>query len=284
VDGACRRGERCLYLAFEESERQMLRNMRSIGIDLDPWIKKGLLLFHASRPTLHGLESHLVTIHKLIAEFEPRVVIVDPVTNLSSAGSGQEVHGMLLRLVDFLKSKQITAFFTSLTSGGDALERTEVEVSSLIDTWLLLRDIELGGERNRGLYVLKSRGMAHSNQIRELRLTSRGIDLLEVYSGPEGVLTGSLRAAQEAREKSAESARNQDINRRLRELDRKRKLLAAQIAAMQLDFEAVDEEAKLIAAQNQNEQEALTRERAEMIRRRGGDTVEPKTKPRRSGS
>src|SRR5262249_5464321 len=162
--------------------------------------EQGLLLIHASRPTLQGLESHLVTMHKLVNEFRPTVVIVDPLTNFVSAGSAQEVNAMLLRLVDLLKAEEITALFTALTSGGDALERTQIEMHSLIDTWLLLRDIELGGERNRGLYVLKSRGMNHSNQIREFRLTARGIELLEVYSGPQGVLTGSMRAAQEARE------------------------------------------------------------------------------------
>jgi circadian clock protein KaiC len=185
ADATCRRGERCLYFAFEESERQMVRNMRSIGIDLQPWIEQGLLRFHASRPTLNGLEAHLVTIHKMVKELKPQVVIIDPLSNFTSSGALIETWSMLLRLVDFLKSGQITAFFTSLTSGRDALESTETEISSIIDTWILVRDIELGGERNRGLYVLKSRGMAHSRRIRELLVTDHGIDLLEVHSGPE---------------------------------------------------------------------------------------------------
>jgi circadian clock protein KaiC len=191
---------------------------------------------------------------------------------------------MLLRLVDFLKSEQITAFFTSLTSGGEALERTEVEVSSLIDTWLLLRDIELGGERNRGLYVLKSRGMAHSNQIREFLLTPHGIDLLEVYSGPEGVLTGSLRAAQEAREKAAHLLRRQEMDRKQRELERKRKALEAQIAALRTEFEAVEDEAGMIATQDQERETQLTQERAEMMRRRSGNDRPETAKPRRAAS
>jgi circadian clock protein KaiC len=283
ADASSRRGERVLYFAFEESERQMVRNMRSIGLDLEPWIKKGLLRFHASRPSLHGLEMHLVTIHKLISEFKPNVVIIDPISNFTAAGNIGEVHSMLLRLIDFLKAQQITAFFTSLTSGGNNVERTETEVSSMIDTWLLLRDIELGGERNRGLYVLKARGIAHSNQIREFLLTSQGIDLLDVYTGQEGVLTGTMRAAQEAREKAAMLTRKQEMERKQRELDRRRKALEAQIAALRTEFDAVEEEAKLIESQDQVLEDVLVEDRSEMKRRRDGEAVRsPTPRPRRS--
>jgi circadian clock protein KaiC len=281
ADETCRRGERCLYFAFEESRQQLIRNMRTIGIDLAPWIEKGLLNFHASRPTLHGLESHLVTIHKLVSDFGPKVVIVDPLSNFTAAGSTLEVRSMLLRLVDYLKAEQITAFFTSLTSGGDSLERTEVEVSSIIDTWLLLRDIELAGERNRGIYVLKSRGMAHSNQIREFLLTSQGIDLLEVYSGPEGVLTGSMRIGQEARERAAALARRQELDRKQRELERKRKALEAQIEAMRAEFAAAEEETHLLVSQDQEREDVLTQDRTDMTRRRGGDTANSRPRPKR---
>ena len=183
VDAGCGRGERCLYFAFEESARQIVRNMRSIGVDLEPWIDQGLLRIESVRPTLHGLESHLVAVHKLVNEFRPRIVVIDPLSSFRSAGAGSEVQSMLLRLIDFLKSAEITGFFTSLTSGGSPLEQSEVAISSLIDTWLMLRQFEAGGERDRGLYVLKSRGMAHSSQIREFRLTNRGLDLLDVYAG-----------------------------------------------------------------------------------------------------
>lgn len=271
VDAACRRGERCLYFAFEESEQQMVRNMRSIGIDLARWIEKGLLRFHASRPTLHGLESHLVAIHKMVSDFKPRVVIVDPLSNFHSVGSTFAVKAMLLRLVDFLKSEQITAFFTSLTTGGSALEKTEVEVSSLIDTWILLRDLEAAGERNRGLYVLKSRGMAHSNQIREFGLTAKGFDLRDAYVGSEGVLTGSLREAQEARERAAEQTRKQDMERKRRDLMRKRKVLENQIAALQAEFDEVEEESKLITLQDHGREDEISRGRASMAQRRGAD-------------
>lgn len=270
AEATCRGGEPCVYFAFEESERQVVRNMRSIGIELDPWIKKGLLRIHSSRPTLHGLESHLVAIHKLVSQFKPSVVIVDPISNLTSAGKATEVQAVLLRLVDYLKTEQITAFFTSLNSGGSVLEGTDVSISSLIDTWLLLRDIEVGGERNRALYVLKSRGMPHSNQIREFLLTNRGIDLLEVYSGPAGVLTGSMRSAQEQKEKAALQTRKQEFEHRQRELDRKRKGLEAQIAALNLEFEAVEDEAQIIAGQDLERQKRLEQERAEMGARRAG--------------
>ena len=172
-----RRGERCLYLAFEESPQQLIRNMRSIGVDLEPFVKKGLLRIHSSRPTLHGLEMHLVQIHKMVAEFEPAAVVVDPVSNFIDSSSAIDAQAMLMRLIDFLKGKQITALLTHLTSGGRAAEATDIGVSSIIDTWLLVRDVETGDERTRGLYVLKSRGMPHSKQIREFVITSRGVQL-----------------------------------------------------------------------------------------------------------
>ena len=217
-----KRGARCLYLAFEESPQQLVRNMKSIGIDLQPHIDKGLLRMHASRPTFHGLEMHLVQIHKLVSEFEPEAVILDPISNFTASGNLEDAQLMLLRLIDFLKSKQITALLVHLNHGGTALEATDVGISSLIDTWLLVRDIEVGGERNRGLYVIKSRGMAHSNQIREYLITAEGIQLNDVYVGPEGVLTGSMRAAQEARERAAAIALQEEIEAKQREVDRLR--------------------------------------------------------------
>ena len=271
ADASCRRGERCLYLALEESPSQLFRNMRSIGIDLEPYTKKGLLKMHASRPTLHGLEMHLVQIHKMVAEFDPAMVVVDPISNFVSGGTSGDTHSMLLRLIDFLKARKITAVFTHLTAGGNAWESTDVGVSSLIDTWLLMRDIELAGERNRGLYVLKSRGMPHSNQIREFVITANGIDLLDVYVGPEGVLTGSMRAAQEAREKAAMLSRQHEDARRQRELDSRRAALQAQIAALQAEFELLTEEGKVLAAQERTRESTIEEERAAAARRRGAD-------------
>ena len=223
ADAACRRRERALYFAFEESPIQIMRNMRSVGIDLQPWVRKGLLQFQATRPTFAGLEMHLTTMHKVVSAFKPQVVIVDPLNSFAIGGNETEVKAMLMRLVDFLKMNQITGFFTNLTSDGSALEHTDVAISSLIDTWVVLRDIEIGSERNRGLYVLKSRGMAHSNQIREFLLTNQGVELRDVYVGPGGVLTGSVRLAQEAQEQAAQTARQRDTERRQPELERKRK-------------------------------------------------------------
>lgn len=201
VVAACKRGERCLYFSFEESPAQITRNMRSIGLDLTPLVRKGLLRFHAARPSAYGLEMHLVTLHKQVKEFKPAVVVIDPITTFLGTSSTREAEGMLMRLIDFLKFEGITAVFTSLTHGGDAVETSTAAVSSLIDTWLLLRDLESDGERNRGLYVLKSRGMAHSNQIREFLLTDKGVALIDVYRGAGGVLVGSARrSAQEASE------------------------------------------------------------------------------------
>ncbi len=240
---ACGRGEQVAYFAFEESPSQILRNARSIGLDLAPWVDRGLLTFRANRPSLRGLEMHLSIMMKDVDILSPSVVIVDPITNLAQAGSTGEANRMLLRLVDMLKNRQVTTFFTNLTRGGSASEATEMEVSSIMDTWLLLRDVELSGERNRVIYVLKSRGMAHSNQLREFRLTSRGIELVKAYIGPGAVLTGSARLAQEASESQAEHERRMELTLRERTVDRRRAALEAQIATLRADLAA--EEAEL---------------------------------------
>jgi circadian clock protein KaiC len=248
----CAAGERCLYFAFEESAPQIIRNMRSIGVDLQRSVDSGKLRFHATRPTLYGLEMHLAVMHKKIEDFDPHTVIVDPISNFVSNSSLAETHGMLVRLIDYLKVNGKTALLTALTSGNSVLEQTDVGVSSIVDTWLLLRDIELGGERNRGMYVLKSRGMAHSNQIREFLLTDHGIELLDVYVGAEGVLTGSMRLAQEAREEAQQAEVRREVERKRRLAERKRKVLEAQIAALQAELAAEENEvahvAKLAAA------------------------------------
>ncbi len=210
-----------------------------------------MLRLHATRPTAYGLETHLAALHKLVGEFEPRVVIVDPITNFLKAGTHVEAEAMLMRLIDFLKARQVTAVFTSLTLGGGIQEQTDIGISSLTDTWLLLRDIELGGERNRAMYVLKSRGMAHSNQIREFLLTDHGVELKDVYVGPEGVLTGSMRMAQEAREKAAALGRLEEIGRRQRDLDHKRQALEAGITAQRARFAAEAEDLELLISQDQ---------------------------------
>jgi circadian clock protein KaiC len=219
ADAACKRGERVLYFCFEESPNQLMRNMRSIGIKLETWLHKGLLQFQATRPTLYGLEMHLAVTHKAVDAFKPDIVILDPINTFIIGDKENEVKTMLMRIVDFLKLNQITALFTSLTSNESTLESSDVGISSLIDTWLLLRDIELNGERNRGMYVLKSRGMANSNQIREFILTNHGVELRDVYIGASGVLTGSARVAQEALENAEVLTRKLDIERKKRELE-----------------------------------------------------------------
>jgi circadian clock protein KaiC len=271
VDAACRRGERALFFAFEESPQQIIRNARSIGIDLEPWVRKGLLKFQAARPTYGGIEQVLLLTHKRILSFRPSVVVVDPVTNLLMVSTQSEVRSMLTRLVDFLKTQAITAIFTSLTSAGP-LEASEADVSSLMDTWLLLKNIEVGGERNRVLYVLKSRGMEHSNQIREFVLTDSGLRLLDVYLGPEGVLTGSARVSQEMREKAVVTSRRQELESHRRELERKRRIFEARMVMVRAEFEA--EEA--VIQQTISESELLVKEvvqdRGQMVLSRKADS------------
>jgi circadian clock protein KaiC len=260
----CRRGERALYVAFEESRDQVIRNMRSIGLDLEAPMKKGLLRFEASRPAESGLEMHLVRIHKLVEQFKPTLVIIDPITNLIAANHSREVEAMLTRLIDFLKQRQITALFVSLTTAGSYAEQTEVGISSLIDTWLLLREMEVNGERNRGLYVVKSRGMAHSNQVREFVLTNRGVKLVDVYLGASGVLTGSARTAQEQRELEEDVLRQQELDRQKLVVKSKRQAMEGQIAALRAQFEADQKEAERIMVLDQLRQERGLKERKAM--------------------
>lgn len=266
----CEDGKRCLYVAFEESADQATRNMRSVGLDLAKHIKKGLLRFEAWRPTQSGLEMHLLQIHKLVERFDPAVVIIDPISNLMM-GNAYEVRLMLMRLIDFLKARQITALFTALVSGSKKdFEETEVGVSSLIDTWILVRDVEHNGERNRCIHVLKSRGMAHSNQVREFVISRRGIHLLPVYVGAGTVLTGSARLNQEAREKSDRIIRQQLAEEKTRARDRRRKVVEAQIAALHVELADEDAETSLLTSEELNKERRLAQDVFDLSALRGG--------------
>ena len=232
VDAACRRGERALYFSFEESPSQIIRNMRSIGIDLEQWVKKGLLYFQATRPAFAGLEMQLTMMHKATIKFDPQVVIVDPLNGFITGDNITDVKSMLMRLVDFLRTKQISSMFTQLMSSNVAHGTSDIAISSMVDTWLVMHDIEIGGERNRCLYIIKSRGMAHSNQVRECLITDHGVELCEVYVGAGGVLTGSARIAQEAQELALTLTRKQEVERRQIEIESRRKALEAKVASL----------------------------------------------------
>jgi circadian clock protein KaiC len=271
VAAACKRGERCLYLAFEESAAQIARNMLSIGIDLQPCIDDGLLQIIPSRSTACGLELHLATIHRAVTKFHPRIVVIDPISNLVAIGSGMEVRAMLTRLVDFLKSQKITAFFTSLNHGGGPLEATDAQISSLADTWISLRDVESSGERNRLLHLLKSRGMAHSNQMREFLLTDAGVELRDVYLGTVGVLTGTARQVQETGEKAAMVVRAQEVQGLRRDLERKREVVEAKIMALRAQSAAEMSEAETMISQAERSEILLGTDRAVRGELRKGD-------------
>ncbi len=282
IQATCERGERALYFAYEESAAQIQRNMLSIDIDLAPWVACGLLEIHSSRPTLHGLEQHLVMMHDAVRRFRPSVVAVDPISNLTLADDDAEVKPTLMRLIDFLKQEQITAIFTILTSGGDgtsAQEDSQLGVSSLMDTWLLLRNVEFSGERNRTIFVRKSRGMAHSNQVREFVLSNNGIDLIDVYLGGDRVLTGSARTAQEAQERVTATLREEDHQRKLRQLASKRKAIEAQITALQAAAEAETEEVHFAITQESMQAKTVQQNHAAMSQQRGsraGDKADPR--------
>jgi circadian clock protein KaiC len=230
---SCRRRERCLFFAYEESEAQIVRNMRSVGLDLRPWIDKGLLQIHSARPSSHGLEMHLVAIHKLVRTLRPQAIVMDPISNLIAVGTLSETNATLVRLIDFFKASGITAMFTSLATSSPDVERSEISVSSLIDSWLLVRDLEQNGERNRTLVILKSRGMNHSNQVREFVLTSSGIELRDAYLGAHGALTGSARLGQEARDREDEVIRRDAAMRVQSDLAVQRQAIEAQIVDLQ---------------------------------------------------
>jgi circadian clock protein KaiC len=271
INAACGRGERALYVALEESQSQIVRNLRSIGIDLERWVKRGLLSFHAARPTVYGLEMHLAIIQRLIDETKTKVVVIDPITNFNTIGTPLEIRAALMRLLDFLKMNDITTLFTSLTEDAAHAEDSEVGVSSLMDTWILLRNLEYNGERNRGLYVLKSRGMAHSNQIREYILTDHGVELVDVYTGPGGVLAGTARVVQEARENADALRRQEEIERRERELERKRAALEARLRAEREEFAAQEEEALKEIAELRLNEATMARGRLDAAQLRGAD-------------
>jgi circadian clock protein KaiC len=267
VEAACARGNRCLYFAFEESPAQIIRNMRSIGLDLQPRVDARLLRFEAARPSLFGLEMHLARMYREIEEFAPAAVVLDPISALR--GETGDVHSMLLRVIDLLKSRGITAFLTDLLSV-EGMDKADAGMSSLMDTWLSLVQLESNGERNRGIYVLKSRGMNHSNQIREYQLTSQGVKLVDAYLGSGGVLTGSARIAQEMVDADSAIRRAQDNERRHRDIQRKRAALERQIAELRAELEAEEAEAQKVLQHDEEIEKRIQAERRAMAIQRGG--------------
>jgi circadian clock protein KaiC len=274
---ACLRGEKCLFFAFEESPAQIIRNMGSIGMNLQQHVDKGLLKFYASRPTLYGLEMHLVAIHKAINTFKPDVVILDPITNLITVGSVSEVKLMLVRLIDFLQQEQITVMFTALTLNMVINEQTDEGVSSLVDAWLLIKDIELNGERNRGMYIMKSRGMKHSNQVREFLISDDGLDLVDVYLGPDGILTGSAREAQMLLEETGQVLHTHSVDFKDRELLRKRKVLESKIDNLKSEFESTEAELNKSYIEDAIKKEVIQQNRQKLSSQRGKSVDEQDT-------
>jgi circadian clock protein KaiC len=251
ADSICRRGETCLMFAFEESPDQIIRNMKSIGIDLKQWIDGGLLHIRAARPTLHGLEMHLLEMHRLVQKHRPSAVIIDPISNLMDVGDEPEVESILVRLIDYLKSEGVTSYCTSLSVVGELESTTRTGISSVMDTWILLKIIESNGERNRGLYVLKARGIANSNQIREMKITRHGVKLVDAYVGRAGVLTGTARYIQEGKDRLESLGREQEQLQRRRGLERKRRILEARIAALEAEFEVDESEVNELLEQDE---------------------------------
>lgn len=242
AEAACRRGEKCVYFAFEESKDQIFRNMRSIGIDLSRWDRKGLLHIHATRPTFLGLEAHLLLMYRLAHEIRPKIIVVDPISNLTEVGEQMEVKSMLSRLIDYFKSNKITTLFTNLITKGANEDTSGMAISSLMDTWIQVKDFESNGEYNRGVIALKSRGMSHSNQIREFLLTDKGIRLQDVSLSSGVVLMGSSRVAQAAQEEMDAAKRREEIGRRKWLLEQKQREKDARIVSLEAEFATVKED------------------------------------------
>ena len=261
----CMRNERCIFFAFEESPEQIVRNMKSIGINLDQHVKNGLLQFHASRPTLYGLEMHLVVIYKMIQKFKPSCIVLDPITNLITVGDVSEVKSILIRLIDFLQNEQITVMFTALTLHNSTHGHYDEGVSSLVDTWMLVRDIEFNGERNRGLYIMKSRGMKNSNQVREFIISDKGIRLVDVFLGPEGVLTGSAREAYRLKEATKEVLKDYALSRKDKEIERKKSILNSKISNLTAEFESIKDELNNIYLEDQLKEEIEQKNRTKLV-------------------
>jgi circadian clock protein KaiC len=267
INAACARGERCMFFVFEESAAEVCRNALSVGLDLQKWADAGLLRFEAARPSLYGLEMHLARMNRDVETFRPSVVVVDPIS--AFRGPDQEVHSTLLRMVDLLKSNGISSLFTSLRSGDNDMMGTDQGLSSLMDSWIKLSDVEENGERNRIMYIIKSRGGSHSNQVREYLMTDSGIRLIDAYIGPEGVLTGTARVLQEARDQAAADLRGQDIDRRRREVARRRAGLERQIADLRASLEVEEDEVQRLLAEDEARETSRIRQREVISARRG---------------
>lgn len=274
AEASCNRKDRCLYFAFEESPQQIIRNMKSINIDLKKHIDAGMLQIHASRPTLHGLESHLVAIHKMVNQFKPGTVILDPITNLVSVATLSEVKSMLMRLLDFLQNEDITVLFTALVYDRENSVQTDEGISSIVDAWVQVQDMESNGERNRGIYIMKSRGMSHSNQVREFVITDNGLELVDVYLGPDGILVGSARQAQELQEATGVEMRTHAVTRKDRELERKRTVLEAKIASLKEEFESVRDEMNKTFIEDQLKKEIMQRNRDQLTKNRNSRIID----------
>lgn len=266
VDAACMRGERCLFFVFEESAAQIIRNAQSVGLDLARHVESGLLRFEAARPSLYGLEMHLARMHRDLDLFKPTMVVIDPISAFN--GPEAEVQSVLLRMVDLLKGRGITALLTSLLHQNYVSSQQDLGMSSLMDSWVRLFNEEANGEMNRTLYVIKSRGMSHSNQVREYVMSDSGIGLIEPYIGPEGVLTGSARLTQASREQAARQRRRQEAERRQRDLARRREATERQVAELRAALEAEEEEISLLHSEDAEREAALERDRNAMYRHR----------------
>lgn len=268
ANASCNRKEKCIFFAFEESPEQIIRNMTSIGIDLQKHVDDGMLLFHSSRPTLHGLEMHLVEIHKKIERFKPKLIILDPITNLITVGSMSEVKAMLIRLIDFLQNQQITVMFTALNLNTNASVQSDEGVSSLVDVWISVRDLESNGERNRALYIMKSRGMKHSNQVREFVITESGLHLVNVYLGLDGILIGSARESHQLEEVASEELRHYARNRREVEIQRKRNVMESRIAGIQEEFESLKDELSRAQQEEDLKKQIMKKTREDLTNKR----------------
>jgi circadian clock protein KaiC len=268
ANAACAAGERALLFSFEEPADQSVRNMKSLGIDIDQWIKSGKLRYIATRPTFYSLEMHLAVMLREVTRFDPGLVILDPISSFLESGDRMEIQSMLLRVVDFLKGRGVTAVFTHLMHGQDSVVQTDAGLSSIMDAWILLLNREVNGEFNRELYLLKARGLSHSNQVREFVMSDDGIKLVPPYLGENGALTGSARKNEEAKSRQAEMRRNADMSRAQQQIQQKRRRAKAQMEALQAELDADEIELNAMMRNEDDYRRQTADDRIEMERSR----------------
>jgi circadian clock protein KaiC len=285
IETACARGERALFVSFDESAEQIMRNLSSVGIRLKAHVKSGLLRLYSARTEGISAEEHLLKMRSLIREYLPHCMAIDPLTAIAKAGALGAARTVANRLIYMVKDEDITLFVTALSeTDGPAGEATDLQISTIADTWIHLSYLVRSGERNRALTIVKSRGTSHSNQVRELILSSSGPALSDVYSAGGEVLMGTLRWEKEAEDSAKKLRHRAQVEQKRRELQFAEASTSAQIKALQLDQERQRAELALYAGEDDVQTASSDQREHELRRRRGADPAEASVRASGNGA